>query len=118
MDTPNNEVPVAPVVLDPVLEKPAKTPTVCFFCENPLEHADVAIIGTSVEDKMIVVHPRCMNPGKNDKIKNLSNIYIHLDEGRSISPAKQIIVSKRVREIMRAVRKANEARQLKEQQSS
>ena len=92
------------------------TSPVCCLCEKALEHSDVVIIGTSPDDKPVSVHPRCLVPGKNEKIKDLKEIHIHTEPGKRISPAKTIVVQKRIREIRKAIAIANEKRRQEEKE--
>jgi hypothetical protein len=64
------------------------------------------MVGTSMEDKNISVHPYCLGGERDKLIKNLANVTVHVEPGRSVSPAKQIVVKRRVKEIYKALQKA------------
>ena len=99
---------MAPTPVAEVTPTPFVPPTVCFSCERDLKHADVVMLGLSVADASIAIHPHCLKPGKNEFVKSLSQVHVHVEPGRPISPAKTIVVRKKIKEIFKAAAIANE----------
>lgn len=86
-------------------------PTTCVLCTKALKHADVVLIGHSDTNEEIAVHPNCLMPGVNDKIKDLKVVHVHVEPGKRISPAKQLVVRKTIKAIYKAIAMANAKRQ-------
>lgn len=114
MSTPATDTPAeAPALQEstaPDAKTPAIIPTTCFLCTKDIKHAEVVLLGHSDTDADIAVHPNCLIPGVNDKIKDLKLIHVHIEKGRAISPAKQIIVKKNIKAIYKAIAIANARR--------
>lgn len=65
------------------------------------------MMGLSTEDKEIMVHPYCLGSEKDKLIKQLIRVHVHVAPGEAVSPAKQIVVKRRVKEIFKALAVAN-----------
>ena len=93
----------------PSIDTPAVS-TTCHLCEKAIKHADVILIGHASDDKTISVHPACLTAGKNPKVKDLDGVHVYTEKGKAISPAKLLVVKKRIKEIYKAIAIANERR--------
>lgn len=82
--------------------------TKCHLCEKTLKHTEVLLYGDSPENTKILVHPRCLGPHTNNKVKALNQVHIFTEPGKNVSPAKALIIKKKVKEIFKAVAIANE----------
>lgn len=88
--------------------------TTCFLCDQAIEHAQVVMVGLDTKEVTIRVHPQCLGSDKDKLIKQLFHVEVHAEPGRTISPAKQIVVKKRVKEIYKALAIANEMKRRQE----
>lgn len=121
MSTPTTDVPEATAAEAPALQEstapdaktPANIPTTCFLCTKAIKHAEVVLLGHSDTDADIAVHPNCLMPGVNDHIKDLRLIHVHIEKGKAISLAKQIVVKKNIKAIYKAIALANHRKQAK-----
>lgn len=92
-----------------ILATPLKT---CSLCNQTLKHGAVTMLGKNREDQDIVIHPECMT--KNSNIKVLSNIHVHLDEGKKVSSAKKLVIQKRLKALYKAIAIANAKQEQKQ----
>lgn len=108
MSTPSTDAPATDPVAVPA----------CLLCEKPLETADVVMVGKSTEDKNITVHPQCLGGERDKLIKQLIHVHVHVTPGERVSPAKQIVVKRRVKEIFKALAAASHKKRQQAQQQA
>lgn len=101
----------------PSSDAPVTVPS-CLLCEKPLETADVVLVGKSTEDKDISVHPQCLGGERDKLIKQLIHVHVHVAPGERVTPAKQIVVKKRAKEIFKALALANHKKRQQAQQQA
>lgn len=105
MSTPASDVPQT----QDIAVQPAPTPVVaskvCSICSHDLKHCDVVLLGKNKEDQDITVHPECLT--KDSPVKSLNMIHVHVTEGKTVSPAKKIVIQKRIKALYKAIAIAN-----------
>lgn len=113
MSTPTTDAPQS--------ETPAETPVVdltvsaadsCSICTRALKHCDVVLLGKNKEDQNITVHPECLT--NDSPVKSLNMIHVHVAEGKTVSPAKRLVIQKRIKALYKAIAIANAKRAAEE----
>lgn len=80
----------------------------CIGC-NKIKHGDVIFSGKTTEGQAIFVHPECLGSGLNIKSVDKANVFV--EAGKVISPARGIVIKKRLKAIHKAIAIANYKKQ-------
>jgi len=82
----------------------------CVICGLKFKHAEFVFSGFSPEDKDVKLHPNCVSQSVSGKVKAVNSLLVHLEKDKAISSAKQVVLKKRYKEIMKAVEAAKLAK--------
>jgi hypothetical protein len=111
VSTPTSDAPeiVTPDVSS-ITETPVKSPAItpsntCALCGQQFKHGAVTMLGKNNANSDITIHPECLSKGSD--VKSLDLIHVHLDPGKQVSPARQLVIRKRVKALYKAVAIAN-----------
>lgn len=72
----------------------------CMHCNAKLKHTEVVLMGVDSTDKVVSVHTKCLKD-TGDNIKQIIQVHVHMEEGRSASSAQQLIIKKKAKEIFK-----------------
>ncbi len=79
----------------------------CMQCEVNLKHTEVVLMAVTSENKVASVHTKCLTNAGN-KIKQVVQIHVNMDKDRKASNAQQLIIKKKVREILKIAAKVEQ----------
>jgi len=83
----------------------------CHICSTAFKHCEVVMMGLNKAKTPIAIHPSCLKEGVD--VEELTNINVAIDTGKKVSSAKEFVVRKHIKALLKKIQKAQMAQQQK-----